>query len=232
MTVTKTWEDRGWDDYQYHASADLDKSACIIEKVYLEEVKRCGVDNVALLTPYRVKTATGANALNDRLRELVNPAGPGKPELASGKRRFRLGDKVMQIKNKGDISNGDVGYITQITKTDDDNSLRVDFGDGRKAGYDSSELELLELAYASTVHKSQGSEYRTVIVNLQSAHYIMLKRPLVYTAITRAKQRVILVGERKALAIAIRTTDTEKRGTIGSYTVGINRNGILIRSPG
>jgi len=72
------------DDFQYHASADLDKSAGIIEKIYLEEVKRCGVDNVALLTPYRVKTATGANALNDRLRELVNPAGPGKTELASG----------------------------------------------------------------------------------------------------------------------------------------------------
>jgi hypothetical protein len=83
---------------------------------------------------------------------------------------------------------------------------------GRMADYDSSELELLELAYAFTVHKSQGSEYRTVLVKLQSAHYIMLKRPLLYTAITRAKERVILVGERRA--VAIRTTDAERRGTM------------------
>ena len=84
----------------------------------------------------------------------MNPAAPGKPELASGKRCFRLGDKVMQIKNKGDISNGDVGYVRQVIKSDDESSLTVDFGDGRVAEYDSSELELLELAYASTVHKS------------------------------------------------------------------------------
>jgi exodeoxyribonuclease V alpha subunit len=200
-------------NFQYHASADLEKSAGIIETCYLQEVQRCGVDNVALLTPYRQKTATGANALNERLRALVNPADPAKPELANGKRCFRLGDKVMQIKNRGDVSNGDAGYVTEISKSEEDCSLQVDFGDGRTASYDSSELELLELAYASTVHKSQGSEYQSVIINLQCAHYIMLKRPLVYTAITRAKERVILVGERKALAMAIRTADAEKRGT-------------------
>ncbi|MCL2495190.1 MAG: ATP-dependent RecD-like DNA helicase, partial [Oscillospiraceae bacterium] len=202
------------EDFKISTSEDLEASAHLMERHYLQEIQRCGVDNVALLTPFRQKTATGANALNERLRELVNPATPGKPEIASGKRCFRLGDKVMQIKNKGDISNGDVGYVRQVIKSDDESSLTVDFGDGRVAGYESSDLELLELAYASTVHKSQGSEYRTVIVNLQNAHYIMLKRPLVYTAITRAKQRVILVGERKALAMAIRTTDTERRGTM------------------
>jgi len=202
------------EDFKIATSEDLEVSAHLMERHYLQEIQRCGIDYVALLTPFRQKTATGANALNERLRELVNPAAPGKPELASGKRCFRLGDKVMQIKNKGDISNGDVGYVRQVIKSDDESSLVVDFGDGRVAGYDSSELELLELAYASTVHKSQGSEYQTVIINLQNAHYIMLKRPLVYTAITRAKQRVILIGERKALAMAIRTTDTERRGTM------------------
>jgi len=202
------------EDFQMISSDELEASAQAIERYYLQEARRCGVDNVALLTPFRQKTATGANALNERLRELVNPAAPGKPELAGGKRCFRLGDKVMQIKNKGDVSNGDVGYVKQVVKTEDEASLYVDFGDGRLAEYDSSELELLELAYASTIHKSQGSEYQTVIINLQWAHYIMLRRPLVYTAITRAKQRVILVGERKALATAIRTTDTERRGTM------------------
>jgi exodeoxyribonuclease V alpha subunit len=90
----------------------------------------------------------------------------------------------------------------------------VDFGDGRIAEYERQELELLELAYACTVHKSQGSEYQSVIVNLQVAHYIMLKRPLIYTAITRAKERVAIVGEKKALRIAINKTDAEKRGTM------------------
>lgn len=212
------------DEFQYHASTDLEGSAALIEKRYLEEVRRCGVDNVALLTPFRQKTATGANALNERLRECVNPPGEDKPELTAGKRCFRLGDKVMQVRNKGNISNGDIGYVIQVGKAEEEDVLRVDFGDGRTAAYDSTELELLELAYASTVHKSQGSEYQTVILNLQNAHYIMLKRPLVYTAITRAKERVILVGERKALAIAIRTPDTKKRGTMLAVRINEQEN--------
>jgi len=92
--------------------------------------------------------------------------------------------------------------------------VSVDYGDGRVAEYADSDLDILELAYASTVHKSQGSEYTSVIVNIQTGHYIMLKRPLIYTAITRAKERVTIVGDRKALCIAINTHDTEKRGTM------------------
>ena len=79
--------------------------------------------------------------------------------------------------------------------------------------YENSELEMLDLAYACTVHKSQGDEFKSVIINLQCAHSVMLVRPLIYTAITRAKERVIIVGERRALCIAIRRTDTEQRGT-------------------
>jgi exodeoxyribonuclease V alpha subunit len=120
----------------------------------------------------------------------------------------------MQIKNKGDINNGDIGYMTGIEDRDGDMVARVDFGDGRFAEYEQQELDLLELAYACTIHKSQGSEYQSVIVNIQTGHYIMLKRPLIYTAITRAKQRVAIVGDRKALRIAINKTDAEKRGTM------------------
>lgn len=105
----------------------------------------------------------------------------------------------MQIKNCEDISNGDIGYITSVTRDDTDSVLTVDFGDGRIAEYDGSDLEMLDLAYASTIHKSQGSEYKSVIINLQCAHAVMLVRPLVYTAITRAKERVLIVGERRAL---------------------------------
>ena len=91
--------------------------------------------------------------------------------------------------------------------------MQVDFGDGRTMEYEQTDLDMLELGYASTVHKSQGAEYSTVIMNLQCAHYIMLTRPLVYTAITRGKDKVIIVGERKALCMAINRTDADKRGT-------------------
>lgn len=119
----------------------------------------------------------------------------------------------MQIKNYDDVNNGDIGYIRSITLLPDDAIVLVDFGDGREKEYDTSQLEMLDLGYASTVHKAQGAEYKSVIINLQKAHYIMLTRPLVYTAITRGKDKVIVVGERRAMCMAIKKTDTEKRGT-------------------
>lgn len=201
------------DDFTFIDSPDFTESANTIVDLYLKEVQEYGVDNVALLTPYRQKTETGVNALNERLRELVNPPGKTKPEAELGKRKFRLGDKVMQTRNHDDINNGDVGYVSRIEKSGDDTTVYVDFGDGRVKEYDQSELDMLDLGYASTVHKSQGSEYSSVILNLQCAHSIMLTRPLVYTAITRGKKKVTIVGERRAICIAIKRTDTEKRGT-------------------
>lgn len=90
------------------------------------------------------------------------------------------------------------------------------------AEYDSSDLETLDLAYASTIHKSQGSEYKSVIISLQCAHAVMLVRPLIYTAITRAKERVLIIGERRALCMAIKRTDTEQRGTMLSSRIKEN----------
>ena len=202
------------DDFQFIDSQTYEESAAIVERLYQSETGRAGLDNVALLTPFRAKTETGVNALNGRLQGLINPAGPGKPEAVRGKRLFRLGDKVMQIKNTGDVNNGDVGYITGINKQGGEVCVVVDYGDGRAAEYADSDLDILKLAYASTVHKSQGSEYVSVIINIQTGHYVMLKRPLIYTAVTRAKQRVVIVGDRKALCMAINTVDTEKRGTM------------------
>lgn len=207
------------EDFQFYDSCDMSASAQQIETLYLQETARYGVDNVALLTPYRQKTETGVNALNERLREKLNPQDGKKPEVVYRKRIYRLRDKVMQIKNCEDISNGDIGYITSVTRDDTDSVLTVDFGDGRIAEYDGSDLEMLDLAYASTIHKSQGSEYKSVIINLQCAHAVMLVRPLVYTAITRAKERVLIVGERRALCIAIKRTDTEQRGTMLSARI-------------
>ena len=201
------------DDFQFIDSSDITVSADLIARMYVEEVDKYGVDNVALLTPFRQRTETGANALNEKIRDIINPSSADKPEITHGKRLFRKGDKVMQIKNRDDVNNGDIGYIIRIESCAGDKTAYIDFGDGRVKEYDSTELDLIDLGYASTIHMAQGAEYKSVIINLQKAHYVMLTRPLVYTAVTRGKERVIFVGERKALCTAIKRTDTEKRGT-------------------
>lgn len=200
-------------DFQFFDSANISQSAQIAESLYLQEVQKFGVDGVAFLTPFRHKTETSVDAMNLRLQALVNPPSPGKPEAVFGQIRFRLGDKVMQIKNYEQVSNGDVGYIIGITGSENEAMVTVDFGDGRRMEYENDQLRMLDLGYASTVHKSQGAQYKSVILNLQCAHAIMLMRAIVYTAITRARLRLIIVGERKALCRAIRNTKADQRGT-------------------
>lgn len=169
---------------------------------------------MVLLTPFRKKTDTGVQALNQRLQARLNPPGPEKPEWILGKRVFRLGDKVMQIRNRDEASNGDIGYIRKILREDDSWMVEVDFGDGRTVCYcDADSMSQLDLAYAQTIHKSQGSEYASVLISIQQAHGRMLRRALIYTAVTRAKRHVLIVGDPAAMETAIRTTDTEKRGT-------------------
>jgi len=200
-------------DFMFFDSKDLAVSADIIEYLYMQEVRKFGVDGVAFLTPFRHKTETSVDAMNARLQALVNPAAPGKPEAVFGQLRFRLGDKVMQIKNYEQVNNGDVGYITSITGPENEATVMIDFGDGRIMEYENEQLKMLDLGYASTVHKSQGAQYKSVIMNLQCAHAIMLIRAIVYTAITRARLRLTIVGERKALCRAIRNTKADQRGT-------------------
>ena len=200
-------------DFQFMDSASTTESAEKVAEIYMQEIAKYGVDNVALLSPFRQRTETGVNALNELIRDLVNPPDNEKAEVKFGKRIFRCGDKVMQIKNHDDVNNGDIGYITKIINMGSETILYINFGDGKLKEYDAGDLDMLDLGYASTIHKSQGAEYQSVIINLQCAHAIMLTRPLIYTAITRGKKRVIIVGERRALCMAIKKTDTEKRGT-------------------
>ena len=200
-------------DFMFFDSKDLAISADIIENLYMQEVQKFGVDGVAFLTPFRRRTETSVDAMNARLQALVNPPAPGKAEAVSGQLRFRLGDKVMQIKNYEQVNNGDVGYITNITGPENEAVVEIDFGDGRIMKYENDQLRMLDLGYASTVHKSQGAQYKSVILNLQCAHAIMLMRAIVYTAITRARLRLTIVGERKALCRAIRNTKADQRGT-------------------
>ena len=192
--------------------ADLCKNR--LPKAYGSDI----INDIQVISPSR-RGEGGTDHLNMLLQSVLNPSSKFKREYIHKDVTLREGDKVMQIKNCEDISNGDIGYITSVTRDDTDSVLTVDFGDGRIAEYDGSDLEMLDLAYASTIHKSQGSEYKSVIINLQCAHAVMLVRPLVYTAITRAKERVLIVGERRALCIAIKRTDTEQRGTMLSARI-------------
>jgi exodeoxyribonuclease V alpha subunit len=166
------------------------------------------VDQIQVLTP-RNRGPLGTERLNETLRDLLNPQGE---EIARGGRSFRVGDKVMQVRNNYDLEvfNGDIGRVTGIDELDQ--LLRVTV-DGREVVYEPSMLDELTLAYACTIHKSQGSEYPCVIVPLHTQHYLMLQRNLLYTALTRARKLAILVGEPRALAAAVNNRRVRTRFT-------------------
>ena len=147
--------------------------------------------------------ATGARALNEKLQARLNPLRYDRPEYRSGSRVFRVGDRVLQLRNNydKDVFNGDVGHIKHIDL--EEGEIRVEF-EGRNISYELSDLDELTLAYAMSVHKSQGSEYPVVVLPMLTQHYVMLQRNLLYTAITRAKKMVVIVGTRKAIAMAVK----------------------------
>jgi exodeoxyribonuclease V alpha subunit len=167
------------------------------------------VEDIQVLTPMH-RGVIGAAQLNAALQAALNPARAGAVEVMRGGRIFRVGDRVMQVRNNYDkeVYNGDIGRIVRIGLEEQEVVVRVD---GRPVPYDFSELDELMLAYAATVHKSQGSEYPAVILPMHTTHYPMLQRNLLYTAVTRAKRLLVLVGMKKALAIAIRNDATLRR---------------------
>ncbi len=165
-----------------------------------------GIEDIQVLVPmYRGET--GANNLNRVLQDELNPKGQ---EMTRGGIRFREGDKVMQVRNNydRDVFNGDIGRIQGI----EDDIFRVRFQD-RIIEYEFSELDELVLAYAMSVHKSQGAEFRAVVMPLTTQHYMMLQRNLLYTAITRARELVILAGTKQALGMAVRNNRVAERHT-------------------
>ena len=130
-------------------------------------------------------------------------------------RIFRVGDRIIQTRNNEDVSNGEVGIISRIY-TDDDGERLVDITllDGREVTYNDELMENVDLSYCITVHKSQGGEFSTVIIPLLKEHYVMLRKNLLYTAISRAKKKVILIGQRQAVYMAIHKNDVDKRNTV------------------
>ena len=154
------------------------------------------------------------DALNARLWDIVNPKQEGKQEMKSGRRTFREGDRIIHNKNKNQISNGDVGYVTDMYQDEEGTELaRLQFSEGRSVEYTGDELDMVEHAYATTVHKSQGSEYPVVILPWLPMFYKMLRRNILYTAVTRAKEKVVIVGNKKAIYMAIHNTESDNRNT-------------------
>lgn len=210
-------------DFTFIPAADQEETAETVCRLYKDEAARVGMQQIQILSPYRKNGEASSQNLNEAIREEVNPELEGKPEIAYGGRIFRLRDRVIQMKNnnkmvlynrqgniigKG-VFNGDVGYVREIRP----DTVIINF-DGRYAKYPLDNLDELELSYAMTIHRAQGSEYDTVIVPLLVAHQVLLTRNLLYTAVTRAKGRVLLVGQKKALFIAISKTRKGKRNTL------------------
>ena len=172
--------------------------------------KRFGVDpirDIQVLCPMN-RGALGARSINIELQQALNPPGEARVERFGW--TFAAGDKVMQVENDYDreVYNGDLGVVLKIDA--DESELVAEF-DGREITYSFGELDELVLAYATTIHKSQGSEYPVVVIPLTTQHYTMLARNLLYTGVTRGKQLVVLVGQRKALAIAVKNGASRRR---------------------
>jgi exodeoxyribonuclease V alpha subunit len=185
-----------------------DARRVILELVTKRIPKRFGLDpirDIQVLTPMN-RGPAGTQLLNEELQAALNPVGPS---IVRGRTRFRVGDKVMQLRNDYDrnVWNGDVGIVASVDE--EEVSLAVRFADGgsssepRDVPYDGASLDELALAYASTIHKSQGSEYPAVVIPFLTTHFVMLTKNLLYTAVTRGKRLVVLVADPRALRIAL-----------------------------
>ena len=201
----------GDSDFYFVQADDPDIAvARIVELVRTRIPQRFGLDpirDIQVLWPMN-RGGVGARALNSELQSALNPAGERKVERFGW--TFASGDKVMQIENDYDkeVYNGDIGYVAEIDPEAGELTVRFD---GRAVSYGFGELDTLVPAYAATIHKSQGSEYPAVVIPVLTQHYAMLQRNLLYTGVTRGKSLVVLVGQRKAIAIAVRNVSGRRR---------------------
>ena len=196
-----------------HADSPQEAADTIL-RLYEKVAEQLGnKDAIQVLSPVKKQPFVGVEALNYMLRELANP-DRGQKKMGSSSHIFRIGDKVMQVKNRGEISNGDIGLVEEIRLSEEsEEEMTVCYADGRHQTYKEGDLELLCHAYAITVHKSQGSEYPVVILPVLPSFYKILKRNVLYTAITRASRAVYLVGSTAALVHGIHRNDVGRRNT-------------------
>lgn len=198
-------------DFFFMREDDPERAAETIVRLVKERLPRAyreSPDRIQVLTPMQ-RGVVGAANLNLLLQQALNPSGPS---LGRGGYTYRQGDRVMQLRNNyaKDVFNGDLGYIREVDT--EGRTLKVDF-DGKWVEYDVTELDELTLAYATTIHKAQGSEYPIVVMPVLMTHFVMLQRNLIYTGITRAKKICVLIGATKALAYAVHNMSVLKRNT-------------------
>ncbi len=209
------------EDFQFVKCQSQEEAADLICRIFCEQVEKHGIEKVQILSPFRSEGLASVDKLNAAIREMVNPIKDDAPDLKVGSHYFRLGDKVMQTKNNAKASNGDIGYIRKMGRNEkNEMQITIEFAGDRIAEYGMEEMGHIELAYATTVHKAMGSEFDIVIMPILRSHYIMLNRNIVYTAITRAKEQVIPVGQKKALIMAILKKTTGKRNTLLGERIG------------
>jgi exodeoxyribonuclease V alpha subunit len=203
---------RKHEDFYFIEQEDPEEVLRIILELTMERIpRRFGfdpIDHIQVLSPMH-KGVVGAGNLNAELQRALNPTSDG---VTRENKNFRVNDKVMQVRNNYDkeVFNGDIGRITRIDL--EDQEVTISF-DGRDVVYDFADLDEIVLAYAVSVHKSQGSEYPAVVIPILTQHYVLLQRNLVYTAVTRGRNLVVMVGTKKALAIGVKNDKTQKRYT-------------------
>jgi exodeoxyribonuclease V alpha subunit len=201
-------------DFFLFRTEEPERAAALCVELVAERIpRRFGIapEEIQVLAPMH-RGVVGVAALNTALQQALNPPTPSRPERTIGSRLYRVGDKVMQIRNNydKDVYNGDIGQITALDSIM--HTVTVTF-DGRPVGYEFLELDELIHAYAISVHKSQGSEFTAVVIPVLTTHYMMLQRNLLYTAVTRARRLVVLVGQPRALALAVNNNEVAARFT-------------------
>jgi len=211
-------------DFYFVDAADAEEGIQKLLAIVQERIpRRFGFDpigGIQVLCPMN-RGGLGARSLNIELQNALNP--PGEIRVERFGWTFCPGDKVMQVENDydKDVYNGDLGMVSRIDM--EESEVSVEF-DGREVIYGFGDLDELVLAYATTIHKSQGSEYPAVVIPLSTQHYPMLQRNLVYTGVTRGKRLVVLVGQRKALAIAVKGARARRRWSKLRDWLHVNRN--------
>ena len=203
IKINKNQLDLVFDDtFQFIPASTPEEASRKIQKIYRKEVlqRNGSLEEVQVMSPLRKDTEAGTDALNLVLRDIANPKRFGYPEITNGRNTYREGDRVMQTKNNDEVANGDIGEVIGIFRKDQKMVMRVDFGDGRVMEYQEEDYWPLTLAYAITVHKSQGSEYPFVVMPVTDFPPMLMTRNLLYTAVTRAKTMAVLVGREDALS--------------------------------
>jgi exodeoxyribonuclease V alpha subunit len=202
-------------DCLWFKADDPDQGVQGIRDIVTHLIPQLGLDaakDVQVLCPM-TRGTVGTRSLNQVLQQLINPPSARKAEIAQGGMTLRVGDRIMQQKNdyNREVFNGDLGVITAIDR--EEQEVSAEFGD-RSVTYDYADLNEITLAFATTIHKAQGSEYPVVILPVFMQHYMMLSRNLIYTGLTRARQLVVLVGEEKAIALAVKQVKDQHRYTL------------------